>query len=466
MALFDRFIESYLKRKGFNHQQVQGGLQYLPVNASAVLSSFDAQKYTNAYDNNSDVYAIVSFLARKAAAIPWYVYKKNGGAKASLAMERYKQLTKGVGNPGAMERAIIERKAAYDESMIAENSAVAKMLKKPNGFQGQDKFFETIFGFRFLSGEAFIWGNDGGLGGDFTEMFVLPSQYMGLIPDKTDLFGVAAWELESGNGTILLKKEDVMQWASWTPKFDAVTRDHLRGVSPIKAAWQTYLMGLEAQKAAANQMANGGAKGALVPKAVGNSLPNVTEIQAAQMQRALADRINNNDKAGQVAMLQTPWDYLSFGLSARDMALIDTMEFSLQQWCRVFGMPVVLFSPDNMADNNYQNALRDLVTNTIVPMCAQLRDELNRWLVPRMGDNSVFIDFDISALPELQRDLEKMVAGLVNASWLTMDEKRIAMNYEPKGGAYDLSYVSQGLIPIEQAGMDLGADLNLQDGQI
>jgi len=75
----------------------------------------------------------------------------------------------------------------------------------------------------------------------------------------------------------------------------------------------------------------------------------------------------------------------------------------------------------------------------------------------------VFIDFDISALPELQRDMEKMVASLVNASWLTMDEKRIAMNYEPKAGAYDMSYVSQGLIPLEQAGMDLGSDDDLDN---
>jgi phage portal protein BeeE len=121
-------------------------------------------------------------------------------------------------------------------------------------------------------------------------------------------------------------------------------------------------------------------------------------------------------------------------------------------------MPVVLFSADNMADNNYQNALRDLVTNTIVPMCAQLRDELNKWLVPRMGGKGVFIDFDIMALPELQRDMEKMVNGLRSADWLTFDEKRIAMNYEPKGGAYDNSYISQGMVPIEQAGMDLGIE--------
>jgi phage portal protein BeeE len=143
------------------------------------------------------------------------------------------------------------------------------------------------------------------------------------------------------------------------------------------------------------------------------------------------------------------------------MALVDTLKFSLEQWCRVFSMPVVLFSADNMADNNYQNALRDLVTNTIVPMCAQLRDELNRWLVPRMGDKNVFIDFDIMALPELQRDMEKMVNGLRSADWLTFDEKRVAMNYEPKGGSFESAYIAQGMIPIDQAAMDLSGGENL-----
>jgi phage portal protein BeeE len=196
----------------------------------------------------------------------------------------------------------------------------------------------------------------------------------------------------------------------------------------------------------------------LVPKAVGNQIPLVDEKTAANMQRALADRVNNNDRYGQVAMLQTPWEFLNFGLTSSEMALIDTMKFSLEQWCRVFSMPVVLFSADNMADNNYQNALRDLVTNTIVPMCAQLRDELNKWLVPRMGDKNVFIDFDIMALPELQRDMEKMVNGLRSADWLTYDEKRVAMNYEPKGGAYDAAYIAQGLIPIDQAASDLSGE--------
>ena len=459
MGIFDKFIESYLRRKGLS--PTANFYAPLPVNSSAVLNTYDAQKYTDAYENNADVYAIVSFLARKAASIPWYVYKKNSGTKAKLALERYKMLTRGIGHPGAFDRALMERKAAYDESMIADDTALARRLKRPNANQGQDQFFEQLFGYRFLSGEGWIWGNDGGSdnpSAELLEMYILPSQYMALIPDATDLYGVTGYQMQTANGNLYLDKSDVLLWKSWNPKFDSVTRDHLRGVSPIKSAWNTYLMGVEAQKAAAVQMANGGAKGALVPRPVGNAVPPITELQAATMQRALASRINGNDNAGQVAMLQTAFDYLSFGLSAQEMMLIETMKFSLQQWCRVFSMPVVLFSAENMADNNYQNALRDLVTNTIVPMCAQLRDELNRWLVPRMGDTSLFIDFDISALPELQRDMEKMVAALTNASWLTMDEKRVAMNYEPKGGAYDISYVSQGLVPIDQAGMDLGFD--------
>jgi HK97 family phage portal protein len=219
-------------------------------------------------------------------------------------------------------------------------------------------------------------------------------------------------------------------------------------------------MGVEAQKSAASQMANGGAKGALVPKVVGNQIPMVTELQASQMQRALADRINNNSKGGSVAMLQTPWDYLNFGLSNSEMQIIDSMKFSLEQWCRVFGMPVVLFSAENMSDNNYQNALRDLVTNTVVPMLGQLRDELNKWLIPNVGQGNEYIDFDVSALPELQKDIEKLVSQLTQAYWLTLDEKRIAMNYEPLGGEFDKAYINSGLVPIEETIMDPNININ------
>jgi hypothetical protein len=74
--------------------------------------------------------------------------------------------------------------------------------------------------------------------------------------------------------------------------------------------------------------------------------------------------------------------------------------------------------------------------------------------VPRYGED-VFIDFDITALPEMQQDMERMVRSLRDANWLTFDEKRVAMNYQEREGAFEYAYINQGLIPIEQAVMDL-----------
>jgi hypothetical protein len=47
-----------------------------------------------------------------------------------------------------------------------------------------------------------------------------------------------------------------------------------------------------------------------------------------------------------------------------------------------------------------------------------------------------------------------------------MDEKRVAMNYSKKEGAWDMSYINQGLVPITQVMMDLSiADDNSNDNR-
>jgi HK97 family phage portal protein len=221
------------------------------------------------------------------------------------------------------------------------------------------------------------------------------------------------------------------------------------------AAYKTLRMSNNSYDASAQMALNGGAKGAIVPKVLpGGTVTQVSTEQAAMIQDTVNTRINGTDNKGRIGVLQTPWEYMNFGLSSVDMELIKAMQVSLQQWCRVFGLPAVIFDTDTSSYNNYQNAMRDLVTNTIVPMCANLRDELNHWLLPRFGEN-LFIDFDITALPEMQQDMERMVRSLRDANWLTMDEKRVAMNYDEKGGPWATSYLNQGLIPIEFAGMDL-----------
>jgi HK97 family phage portal protein len=442
----------FLKKKGLNpYENISSNIRGIN---GAVLQNYQNDSYVQeGYLSNADVYAIVSFLARKAASIPWYVYKLNDTEKGRTSLLKYKQLSKGIASQGAYERALLERKNAYSENVVM-GSPLAKLLENPNPGQSQDQFLENLYGYRFLSGEGNIWGNDGAtVGGKILEMFVLPTQFLDIYPDPKDLYGINGYKLMVQNG-IDIPKEQVCAWKSWNPDFNATTRSHLRGVSPLRAAYKTLRMSNNAADASAMMAANGGAKGAITPKPLGNIVPSFTLEQANIIKRAVNEDINTVDNKGKVAVLQTPWDYLNFGLSSVDMELVKTLQLSMHQWCRVFGLPAVLFDVDTSSYNNYQNAMRDLITNTIVPMACSLRDELNKWLVPRFGED-VYIDFDITALPEMQQDMERMVRSLRDANWLTFDEKRVAMNYSERGGAYEHSYVNGGLVQLDQVGMDL-----------
>jgi len=449
MGLFDLF-----KKKGLNP-----AVQFpVSLNGGATVAKFARQtSIEDSYASNADVYAIVALLARKAASIPWYVYRKKTDKGAGLALERYKQASR---HPMDMATLKAYRAKSLDDSEVVMDSPLGQILTRPNATQGQDKFFETLYTYYWLTGEGFLWGNNGGIEGDrapFVELYALPSQNMEHILDPSDIFGVTGWRLNVGGG-IRLPKELVMQWKTCNP---LVVDDHvgIRGMSPLQAAYRTSLMGNEAEIAAYNMMRNGGAKGALSPEAVNNQVPMVSVEQAQAIRDFMGQYINGGVNKGNISVLQTPWKYLDFGLSSVDMQLIDSQKITLEKLCRVFGVPVVLFSPDNMADNNYQNALRDLVTNTIVPAIASLRDELNRFLMPRNGRGDEYIDFDIQALPELQRDIEKLVTAVANAPFLTFDEKREMCGYEALGGPFAEAYVASGLVPLGEVSLNLGGDL-------
>jgi len=156
MGILDIF-----KKKGLN-PNIGAQREVQAVNG-VVLQPYYSEAYvTDGYMGNSDVYSIVTFLARKAGSIPWYVYKMKPGEKAKTSLERYKQLSKGLHNKGAFERALMERKNAYEENMVT-GTPLAKLLERPNPQQAQDQFFQNLFGYRILSGEGNIFGNDGNI---------------------------------------------------------------------------------------------------------------------------------------------------------------------------------------------------------------------------------------------------------------------------------------------------------------
>src|SRR5574343_2017932 len=106
MKIIDSIIDGYLRRKGLNPTPGAQQTMPFPINNLSVVNWTD-KSYVDAYQNNVDLYAVAGFLIRKAASLPWFVYKKKSDSKARVALERYKQLTRGIGSKGAFEQALI-----------------------------------------------------------------------------------------------------------------------------------------------------------------------------------------------------------------------------------------------------------------------------------------------------------------------------------------------------------------------
>ena len=189
-------------------------------------------------------------------------------------------------------------------------------------------------------------------------------------------------------------------------------------------------------------------------------------VGADAIRQTLDDLQNRNDSGtSKRPFINNPMKYQSYGMDSKEMDLVQSRRLSKEFIANVFNFPPALLSLERATDNNFDAAVKYVVTNTIYANLCSYRDRNNQWLVPKFGfkKGEVYLDFDISSLPELQGDFQKMVDSLVKMDFLTYDEKREAMKYDVMGGPYATAYIGSGLKPIEQVfeGMDEPIDTSI-----
>lgn len=404
----------------------------------------------NGYSANATVYTIISMVARKFGSIPRYAYKVSD----KKAMREYRQFVK-QGKFHLKHLKLLETKA-YDENVI-DNTPFAELLDRPNEWQGQDSFYETLCTYYMLCGESFIWLNRGDIeymDDDVVdkmppeEMFAIPPQYVELIPDPEDVWGVVGYYFVVNGQRVFLRKNDVIHWRRPNPNFDAITRVHLRGFSPLNAGNKLITQDEAATDASVAMFQNDGAKGALFNK----TLDNLDPIQKSQLQTVINRKINNRDIKGSIAALQGEWGYLDFGQSAVDMELVEGQQSVFVRLCNLFALNAMMFLTDTTYAN-IQQARKDLVTNLCLPMASSLRDEMNRGLTKAFGlGRTMTHDVDVTQLPELQNDMADLVTSLSSAWWLSPNQRLAAMNEEQSDDPLmDEVWVPNNLVLMEDA---------------
>ncbi len=359
---------------------------HLAADAAWTRASFPALA-REGFMRNPVVHSAVRLIAQTAAAVPWLLYD------------------------GVTEH---------------DTHPLLDLLARPNARQAGFAFLEALYGQLLLSGNAYV-------------EHVRPESTAGelhlLRPDRvtveTDDGGwPVALTYRSGAGKRTIATAGGRETAALHLALFHPLDDHY-GFPPLQAA----LMALDTHNAAGSwnkALLDNSARpsGALVyaPKEGGN----LTDEQFDRLKAELEDNYAGHARAGRPLLLEGGLDWKSMGLTPKDMDFIQAKAAASRDIALAFGVPPMLLGiPGDNTYSNYREANRAFYRTTVTPLVSRVATEFSTWLTPKYGDG-LRLWFDADQVDGLSGERDALWDRVNNASFLTEDEKREAVGYQPR----------------------------------
>ena len=115
------------------------------------------------------------------------------------------------------------------------------------------------------------------------------------------------------------------------------------------------------------------------------------------------------------------------GMSPVDLAIIEGDKMDIRTLCNIYHVPSELFGDaENKTYSNTKEAGRAVYSNAVIPALTQFRDAFNQYVTKAYP--GLYVDFDLSLIPEMQEDLNEMTTALGGAWWITGNERRDYMS--------------------------------------
>lgn len=335
---------------------------------------------------NPIVHRAVRLIAESAASIPWLLYEGNREIEAHPLLD---------------------------------------LLERPNQRQAGATFLETLYGHLLLSGNAYV---------ELVEAGAEARELHLLRPDRvTVATDAAGWPvaLDHREGAARRRVGLDAGGAVHLSLFHPL-EDHY-GFPPLEAA----LMALDTHNAAGRwnkALLDNSARpsGALVyaPKEGGN----LTDEQFDRLKAELEQGYAGATRAGRPLLLEGGLDWKAMGLTPRDMDFVEAKHSASRDIALAFGVPPMLLGiPGDNTYANYQEANRAFYRLTVLPLVARTAKDLSAWIAPVFGDG-LRLWYDADRVDGLTSDRDALWARLEAASFLTDDEKREAVGYQPRRG--------------------------------
>jgi HK97 family phage portal protein len=376
----------------------------------------------------------------QATILEAYKYVRQPNFQAMIS-EGYKQVPYVYAAINLIARAVANLRyvTKKNETVLETENEFWNLFSNPNPFQGQTSFLKEIVTCLLTTGNAFIEiilaGNKP------KELYNLAPDRMRIIPGNQKGI-VKRYEYTVNGYTLELPAEEVIHIKLYNPN------DDFFGLSPLHVLAYTIDQYIEMKKWQNGLLANGmRPSGAFVSEA---------PLSQTQYERLKEEAKNYQGAAntGKPLILEggLKWQQISYNPDQFDWS--SAQKILLREIAVVLGVaPELIGEPEFKTYSNFQEANRQLYSNTVIPLAEMIIEEFNRELSRYFSNILIAIDYDsIDALQEEQSHTWDRAVKGVQAGILTPNEARELLGYKPiKGGNYTM--VSANLIP-----MGLGID--------
>lgn len=367
---------------------------------------------------------------------------KEGYLENAIVFRCVNEIAKGASSVGYMVKS---------GDQVLDKHPLSAILDRPNPLQSNSEFFNSLFGYLMLSGNAYVL-RVGPTNGAPTELHLLRPDRITIkggknyIPERYDYMingrVERSYEVDQENGFSEIKHIKL-----WNPL------DDFYGCSPLSAAAVEIDQHNLASKHNVNLLNNGARpSGAVVfkPKDDQGFSVNLTDSQRQQLMTDLNNRFAGTSNAGRPLLLEGDFDWKEMGLSPKDMDFINLKHLSATDIALCFGVPSQLVGvPDAQTYANVSEARLALYEETIIPYLTKIQSDLNEWLVPMFGEDLEF-KYDIDSIPALTERRKRIYDNVTNAvkeGIITRNEARERLGLSPMQGGDEL-YISANLFPL------------------
>jgi HK97 family phage portal protein len=389
---------------------------------------------------NPDVYSVISQQANKVASVPYYVRD----VRDEEQLKRYDFARKNIDFQSQLKTKAKAFKSDY----------FPLPLETPNPLQNWNDFFYLTEMYYRATGNFFWYVLRNSLNQPIG-IWVLPAHYMKIYvkPNNESLeleSPIAGYEMfQSPNVSIPFTADEVIHGKMPNPEW-GINSEHLYGLSPLSSAYYNIENQIQANKHLSKMFQSSGAFGFISVDG---------EHLSPQQAEQFADRIKEMDaskeRMAKIAGISTKITFTRIALANDELMPWDALKWDRKTICNVLGWSDELLNNDGksgLGGSEAKEARKQVIGNTIQPDLIAIEEAFNKKflsLFPKY-QNKV-LKFDVSQLPEMQEDIERLNKWAKEAP-ITMNEWREMINFERlEEDGMDSVFVSRNLQPIEMA---------------